>query len=167
MPNARTGRRGGQGLSGKLPSSRPAKPPKIARPRKARSDLPSTTVATPRTKGLSEKLGAAGGGALAKQLGSVKGPQKTKPRRSAAKSAPLSPPAPAASEQVAAAQPVAGQVLDRNESSLLDIVDNLLNQGVVLSGDAVIGVADVDLIYLRLSAVLGAADKILGPERLG
>lgn len=49
------------------------------------------------------------------------------------------------------------------ESSLLDLVDNLLNQGVVLSGEVVIGLAGIDLIYLRLSAVLCAADRVLPP----
>lgn len=49
------------------------------------------------------------------------------------------------------------------ESSLLDLVDNLLNQGVVISGEVVIGLAGVDLVYLRLSAVLCAADRVLPP----
>lgn len=47
------------------------------------------------------------------------------------------------------------------EGTLLDLVDNLLNQGVVLTGDAVIGLAGVDLIYLRLSLLLCAADRVL------
>jgi hypothetical protein len=50
---------------------------------------------------------------------------------------------------------------------LLDVVDNLLNQGVVLDGELVLGVAGVDLVYLRLSAVLCAADRILGREARG
>ena len=50
------------------------------------------------------------------------------------------------------------------DASLLDIVDHVLTKGVVLNGDLVLGVADVDLIYLRLSAVLCAADRVLGPE---
>lgn len=52
-------------------------------------------------------------------------------------------------------------VLEGPESSLLDLLDNLLNQGVVVSGEVVLGLAGVDLIYLRLSAVLCAADKLL------
>jgi hypothetical protein len=48
------------------------------------------------------------------------------------------------------------------DTSLLDIVDHVLTKGVVLTGDLVLGVADVDLVYLRLSAVLCAADRILG-----
>jgi hypothetical protein len=51
--------------------------------------------------------------------------------------------------------------LDGTESSLLDLVDNLLNQGVVVSGEVVLGLAGVDLIYLRLSAILCAADKLI------
>lgn len=48
------------------------------------------------------------------------------------------------------------------DASLLDIVDHVLTKGVVLNGDLVLGVADVDLVYLRLSAVLCAADRVLG-----
>lgn len=55
-------------------------------------------------------------------------------------------------------------VLEGADSSLLELVDNLLNQGVVLTGDVVLGLAGVDLIYLRLSVVLCAADRIL-PRR--
>lgn len=47
------------------------------------------------------------------------------------------------------------------ERTLLDIVDNLLSQGVVISGDAVLGVADVDLVYLKLSVLLCAVDRLV------
>lgn len=50
------------------------------------------------------------------------------------------------------------------ETSLLDLIDNLLNQGVVLTGEVVLGLAGVDLIYLQLSAVLCAADRVLAPK---
>ena len=57
-------------------------------------------------------------------------------------------------------------VLEGVDASLLDIVDHVLTKGIVLTGDLVLGVADVDLVYLRLSAVLCAADRILAaPER--
>jgi hypothetical protein len=52
-------------------------------------------------------------------------------------------------------------VLDTSDVSLLDTVDNLLNKGVVLTGEVVLGLAGIDLIYLQLSAVLCAADRIL------
>lgn len=58
-------------------------------------------------------------------------------------------------------QPDALELLEGTDHSLLETVDNLLNQGVVLTGEVVIGLAGVDLIYLRLSALLCAADRIL------
>jgi hypothetical protein len=61
------------------------------------------------------------------------------------------------------------ELLEGADGSLLELVDNLLNHGVVVTGDVVLGLAGVDLIYLRLSAVLCAADRILGrrPEGEG
>ena len=58
----------------------------------------------------------------------------------------------------------AEQILDSPDVSLLDIVDNVLNNGVVLSGDLTIALAHVDLIYARLSLLLCAADRILPGE---
>jgi len=46
------------------------------------------------------------------------------------------------------------------ESSLLDVIDNVLNHGVVLHGELILGVANVDLIYAKLSVLLAATDKI-------
>jgi hypothetical protein len=51
------------------------------------------------------------------------------------------------------------------DASLLDLVDNVLTRGVMVSGDVVLGLADVDLIYLRLSALLCAADRVLPGAR--
>jgi len=53
------------------------------------------------------------------------------------------------------------ELLQSGDASLLDVVDNLLNKGVVLSGDVVVGLAGVDLLYLRLSVLLCAADRIV------
>ena len=39
-------------------------------------------------------------------------------------------------------------------------VDNVLNKGAVLNGDVVLGVANVDLIYVKLSVLLAAFDKV-------
>jgi hypothetical protein len=52
------------------------------------------------------------------------------------------------------------RVLDSSDASLLDIVDNVLNKGVVLSGDLTIALAQVDLVYARLSLLLCAADRV-------
>jgi hypothetical protein len=53
------------------------------------------------------------------------------------------------------------ELIESSEASLLDTVDHLLNKGVVLTGEVVIGLAGIDLIYLRLTALLCAADRIL------
>ena len=65
-----------------------------------------------------------------------------------------SPPSPPASRQVA-------RIIDQSDSSLLDVLDNLLNRGVVLNADLILALANVDLVYVRLSALLCAADRVL------
>ena len=50
------------------------------------------------------------------------------------------------------------------EASLLDLVDHVLAKGITISGDVVISLADVDLVYLRLTALMCAADRVLGQE---
>ncbi len=52
-----------------------------------------------------------------------------------------------------------------SESTLGDLVDHVLNKGVVLTGEVVLGLAGVDLVYLRLQALLAAADRVKGPAR--
>ena len=51
--------------------------------------------------------------------------------------------------------------LDNRDGSLLDLVDNLLNKGVLLNGELTISLAHVDLVYARLSVLLCAADFLL------
>ena len=46
------------------------------------------------------------------------------------------------------------------ESSLLDVVDKVLNKGAVVNGELVLGVANVDLVYAKLSVLLAALDKV-------
>jgi hypothetical protein len=40
--------------------------------------------------------------------------------------------------------------------TLLELVDRVLNKGVVLSGDIVLSVADVDLVYVGLRVLLAS-----------
>ena len=47
-----------------------------------------------------------------------------------------------------------------DEMSLLELADRLLNRGVVLTGEATISVAGVDLIYLGLNVVLTAVENL-------
>ena len=43
--------------------------------------------------------------------------------------------------------------------SLCEVLDRVLYKGVVVSGEVVISVADVDLLYLRLLLTLTSVDK--------
>lgn len=56
------------------------------------------------------------------------------------------------------------RVLDEAEPTLIDVIDNLLSKGVMLNADVVLALAGVDLVYLRLSALLCASDRVL-PRR--
>jgi hypothetical protein len=49
---------------------------------------------------------------------------------------------------------------DDDELSLLELADRLLNRGVVITGEATISVAGVDLIYLGLNVVLTAVENL-------
>jgi hypothetical protein len=55
-------------------------------------------------------------------------------------------------------------VLEPAQETVLDLLDHLLDKGVVATGDVTLGVAGVDLIYLRLSALLCAIDRIMPGE---
>ena len=55
-------------------------------------------------------------------------------------------------------------LLDEADVSLLDVIDHVLNQGVVISGELTLGVADVDLIYVRLLALVCSADRLLSSD---
>ena len=52
-------------------------------------------------------------------------------------------------------------MLDEPEASVLDVLDHVLTKGVMATGDVTLGVAGVDLIYLRLSALLCATDRVM------
>ena len=51
------------------------------------------------------------------------------------------------------------------DASLLELVDRLLNKGVVLVGEATISVAGIDLIYLGLNLVLSSVATLERVER--
>jgi hypothetical protein len=55
-----------------------------------------------------------------------------------------------------------GHIVDGNQASVLDLIDNLLNKGVMLNADLILALANVDLVYVRLSALLCAADRVMG-----
>jgi hypothetical protein len=47
------------------------------------------------------------------------------------------------------------------ELSLLETLDHLLDRGVVIAGEAVISIGDVDLLYLGLNIVLANVDALI------
>lgn len=51
-------------------------------------------------------------------------------------------------------------VIKSKDITLLEILDRVLDKGVVISGDIVISVADVDLIYLGLKVLLSSVETM-------
>ena len=49
-------------------------------------------------------------------------------------------------------------------ATLADVLDRVLDTGVVAAGEAVLSVADVDLVYLNLRALLASVQTLLDPE---
>jgi gas vesicle structural protein len=47
------------------------------------------------------------------------------------------------------------------EASLLEVLDHVLNAGIVLHGSLVISIAGVDLVYLGLNAILTSVETAL------
>ena len=44
------------------------------------------------------------------------------------------------------------------DATVLELLDRVLNTGVVLAGDVLITVADIELVYLRLQLMLASAE---------
>ncbi|HVR44914.1 MAG TPA: gas vesicle protein [Thermoanaerobaculia bacterium] len=54
---------------------------------------------------------------------------------------------------------------DDRDLSLVETLDHLLDRGVVIAGEAVISVGDVDLLYLGLNVVLANVDSLTRAEK--
>ena len=48
-----------------------------------------------------------------------------------------------------------------DQLSLLDIVDHVLNQGIIVHGNMVISLAGVDLVYVGLDVILSSVETAL------
>lgn len=57
-----------------------------------------------------------------------------------------------------------GEVLTGENVALIDLLDRLLTGGVVLSGDITLAVADIDLVYVGLRALISS---VASAERQG
>jgi hypothetical protein len=52
-------------------------------------------------------------------------------------------------------------VIDKSKDiTILELLDRVLNKGVILTGDIVISVADVDLVYLGLKLMLSSVETM-------
>ncbi|HXG64243.1 MAG TPA: gas vesicle protein [Blastocatellia bacterium] len=61
------------------------------------------------------------------------------------------------------------QLWEESDLSLLETLDHVLNRGLVIAGEVVISVADIDLIYLGLNLLVGSVetiDRVLGTRAL-
>ena len=58
---------------------------------------------------------------------------------------------------------VAQRSVVTDQPSLVDLLDRLLGKGVVISGDVVICLADVELVRIQLSAVIQSVRKEMSP----
>jgi gas vesicle structural protein len=54
--------------------------------------------------------------------------------------------------------------LKSREVTLFEVLDRILDKGIVIKGDLIISVADVNLIYIGLQAVITSVDRILRVE---
>lgn len=61
----------------------------------------------------------------------------------------------------------AGEAILPPDTTLLDVLDNVLHKGVVVQVELVLGLAGIDLVYLGASVVLCGAERVLPPERRG
>ena len=52
-------------------------------------------------------------------------------------------------------------VIDRSKDiTILELLDRVLNKGVILTGDLVISVADIDLVYLGVKLMLSSVETM-------
>ena len=48
--------------------------------------------------------------------------------------------------------------LEESELSLLETLDHVLNRGLVIAGEIIISVADIDLVFLGLNVLLSSVE---------
>jgi hypothetical protein len=52
-------------------------------------------------------------------------------------------------------------VIDRSKDvTILELLDRVLNKGVILTGDIVISVADIDLVYVGVKLMLSSVETM-------
>jgi len=51
-------------------------------------------------------------------------------------------------------------IIDNRDVTLLELLDRLIDKGIVVSGDLVISIANVDLIYVGLRLVISSVETL-------
>ena len=54
----------------------------------------------------------------------------------------------------------AGDIARRRDVALVDLIDRLLAGGVVIGGDITLSIADVDLVYVSLRALISSVSTL-------
>lgn len=54
--------------------------------------------------------------------------------------------------------------LSSREVTLFEVLDRILDKGIVVKGDLIISIADVNLIYIGLQIIITSVDRILRVE---
>ncbi|GER86454.1 hypothetical protein KDW_06160 [Dictyobacter vulcani] len=62
---------------------------------------------------------------------------------------------------------VSDQIIRNQQTTLLELLDRLIDRGVVVKGEVVLSVADIDLVYLNLELLLGAVRTVERAARNG
>jgi len=56
---------------------------------------------------------------------------------------------------------MSGNVIDKSKDiTILELLDRVLNKGVILTGDIVISVADIDLVYVGVKLMLSSVETM-------
>ncbi len=50
--------------------------------------------------------------------------------------------------------------LEQEEVSVLELLDRVLNKGVIINGEIVISVADIDLVYVGIKLMLSSVETM-------
>ncbi|MGW6989738.1 gas vesicle protein [Streptomyces sp. NPDC054946] len=58
-----------------------------------------------------------------------------------------------------------GEHLPGRQVALVDLLDRLLSGGVVLTGDIVLSIADIDLVRISLRALIVSVSSEIAPAR--
>jgi gas vesicle structural protein len=54
--------------------------------------------------------------------------------------------------------------LRSKEVTLFEVLDRILDKGIVIKGDLIISIADVNLIYIGLQVIITSVDRLLRCE---